>query len=175
MMMLHIIEPEPGKLHGSFSRDLPPALTIDPGDTVRFRTLDAGWGLEPRPAYNVPGRMFSPRVPERDDGHALCGPVEIRGAQPGMVLEVRIEDIRPGRWGWTTSGVRQNELTRKLGIHEVAELNWTLDPDTMQGKDQHGHTLALAGLVVDLHISQIVNGGVFGVHAILPHHVLQNL
>ncbi len=142
-MTLHTIEPEQGKLHGSFSRDLPPALTIDPGDTVRFRTLDAGWGLEPRLAYNVPGRMFFPRVPERDDGHALCGPVEIRGAQPGMVLEVQIKDIRPGLWGWTTAGVRQNEVTQRLGIHEVASLDWTLDPDRLQGKNQHGHTIAL--------------------------------
>ncbi len=142
-MTFYTIEPEQGTVHGSFSQNLPPALTIDSGDTVRFRTLDAGWGLEPRTAYNVPGRTFSPRVPGRDDGHALCGPVEIRGAQPGMVLEVQIGDIRPGLWGWTTAGVRQNELTQKLGIHEVAAVDWTLDPDRMQAKDQHGHTLAL--------------------------------
>jgi acetamidase/formamidase len=29
--------------------------------------------------------------------------------------------------------------------------------------------LAFASLAVDLHVSQIVNGGVFGVHAILPY------
>ncbi len=142
-MTLHTIEPRQGTLHGSFSRDLAPALTIDPGDTVRFRTLDAGWGLEPRTADNVPGRMFSPRVLGRDDGHALCGPVEVRGAQPGMVLEVQIEDILPGLWGWTTAGVRQNEVTKRLGIYESASLDWTLDPERMQGKNQHGHTLAL--------------------------------
>ncbi|GAC1369446.1 MAG: acetamidase/formamidase family protein [Ktedonobacteraceae bacterium] len=142
-MTLHTIEPVQGILHGSFSRDLPPALTIDAGDTVRFRTLDAGWNLEPGREHNVFGHTFSPRVPGRDDGHALCGPIEIRGARPGMVLEVRIEDIRPGTWGWTTAGVRQNEVTRKLGVHEAAILDWTLDPERMQGKNQYGHTIAL--------------------------------
>ncbi len=142
-MTLHTIEPGQGTLHGSFSRELPPALTIDAGDTVRFSTLDAGWGLEPRHADTTPGRVFSPRVPERDDGHALCGPVEIRGAQPGMVLEVRIEDVRPGTWGWTAAGRQQNEVTQKLGVHEPTLIDWTLDTERMLGRDQHGHTVAL--------------------------------
>src|SRR3989442_1131133 len=47
VVTLHVIEPERCNLHGAFSRDLPPVLTIDSGDTVRYRTLDAGWGLEP--------------------------------------------------------------------------------------------------------------------------------
>ncbi len=142
-MTLHTIEPGQGTLHGSFSRDLAPALTIDAGDTVRFSTLEAGWSLEPRRVYNVPGREFAPRVPGRDDGHALCGPIEIRGAQPGMVLEVRIEDIRPGTWGWTTAGVHQNEVTQRLGVYEAASIDWMLDPDRMLGKNQHGYTIAL--------------------------------
>jgi acetamidase/formamidase len=141
-MTLHTIEPGQGTLHGSFSRDLPPALTIDAGDTVRFSTLDAGWGLEPR-HVDTTSRVFAPRVPGRDDGHALCGPVEIRGAQPGMVLEVRIEDIRPGVWGWTSAGTHPNEMTQKLGVHEAVAIDWMLDSNRMLGKDQYGHTVAL--------------------------------
>lgn len=45
-MAFHTIEPERRTLHGYFSCDLAPVLTIDPGDSVRFRTLDSGWGLE---------------------------------------------------------------------------------------------------------------------------------
>jgi acetamidase/formamidase len=37
---LHSIEPERATLHGQFSPDLKPALTVDSGDTVRYRTLD---------------------------------------------------------------------------------------------------------------------------------------
>ena len=47
-MTVYHIEPEHRTLHGAFSPDLAPVLTIDPGDTVRFRTLDADWNLEPR-------------------------------------------------------------------------------------------------------------------------------
>src|SRR4051812_6225162 len=76
-MALHHLEPERATLHGRFSRELPPALTIDPGDTVVLRTLQAGWALGPRPADapEKPGPRFEPRDPERDDGHALCGPI----------------------------------------------------------------------------------------------------
>jgi acetamidase/formamidase len=34
-------------LHGFFDRDRPPVLTIAPGDTVRFETLDAWWSSGP--------------------------------------------------------------------------------------------------------------------------------
>ncbi len=47
-MATHTIEPERRTLHGHFSRELPPVLTIDAGDTIVYRTLDAGWNLEPQ-------------------------------------------------------------------------------------------------------------------------------
>jgi len=95
-MALYTIEPERRTLHGHFSRELPPILTIDSGDTVRFRILDPAWGLEPFVRVNPPRRKFEPRRKELDDGHALCGPIAIRGAQPGMTLEIKSNDIRPG-------------------------------------------------------------------------------
>src|SRR4051794_2474454 len=95
----HTLEPERRTLHGSFCRDLPPALTIDPGDTVRFRTLDSGWGLESHRPDTVERREFEGRAVPEDDGHALTGPVAIRGAEPGMTLEVGIGEILPGEYG----------------------------------------------------------------------------
>ena len=47
-MALYTIEPDHQTLHGAFSRDFAPVLTIDAGDTVRFRPLDAAWNLAPR-------------------------------------------------------------------------------------------------------------------------------
>lgn len=143
-MTTYSIEPEQGTLHGSFSREFPPVLTIDSGDTVRFRTLDVGWGLEPRVALVKSRRTFEPRVRGRDDGHALCGPVAIRDAQPGMTLEIRINEIRPGSWGWTSAGGRPTGYNRKLGVdREGTLLVWTLDADAMIGYNQHGHTISL--------------------------------
>jgi acetamidase/formamidase len=148
-MATHVVEPERRTLHGHFSCELEPALTIDPGDTVRFRTLDAGWNLEQRRSAD-PGdpsdlpRKFSPRVAGLDDGHALCGPIAIRGAQPGMTLGVRVGIIRPGSWGRTTAGGSNSPLNRRLGVTGTSTyLLWELNADTLEGRDQHGHRLVL--------------------------------
>lgn len=144
-MTTHIIEPERRTLHGHFSRELPPVLTIDPGDTVRFRTLDAGWGLEPPSAPDQPRRRFAPRDPELDDGHALCGPIAIRSAQPGMTLEVQIDLVQPGTWGTTYAGGWPSELNKRLGVvgAPTPPMLWQLDADAQTGRNQHGHTVAL--------------------------------
>ncbi len=64
-MTHYTVEPERHTLHGSFSRDFAPILTIDPGDTVRFRTLDAGWNLDPSGVGSDanPAAKFAPRSP----------------------------------------------------------------------------------------------------------------
>src|SRR5579883_2748065 len=144
-MAVYTIEPERATLHGSFSRDFPPVLTIESGDTVHFRTLDAGWHMAPFAKGEVEHRRFEPRDPERDKGHALCGPVAIRGAEPGMTLEIRINEVRPAQWGLTTAGGRDSAVNRHLGLLEQrSTLVWSLDADAMTGRDQYGHTLALA-------------------------------
>ncbi|MFN8516058.1 MAG: acetamidase/formamidase family protein [Thermomicrobiales bacterium] len=145
--MLHTLEPVREALHGHFSRDLPPVLTIDPGDTVRFRTLPGGWALEPRHSarYEDQPRTFAPRDPVLDDGHALCGPVAIRGAAPGHALAVRIDAVRVGTWGTTAIGGWQSPENDRLGVANEPGtfLLWNLDAYTLTGRDQHGHTLAL--------------------------------
>lgn len=143
-MALHTVELTRKNLHGSFSREYEPVLTIESGDTVHFRTFDAGWHLAPFFSNEEERRKFEPRIKERDDGHALCGPVAIRGAQPGMTLEVHVNAIRPGAWGWTIGGCIQSQLNKRLGLLEECELlTWTLDADAMTGRDQYGHTVAL--------------------------------
>lgn len=143
-MAFHRIEPDRRTLHGQFSRDLPPVLTIDSGDTVQFRTLDAGWGLEPPHGDETPRRKLEPRDPERDRGHALCGPIEVRGAQPGMTLAIRIDEVRPGAWGWNSGGGWDSPVNRRLGVMEIESvLHWTLDADRMTARNQYGRTVAL--------------------------------
>ena len=43
----HIVAPDERTLHGWFDPALPPVLTVEPGTTVRFGTLDSGWGTDP--------------------------------------------------------------------------------------------------------------------------------
>jgi acetamidase/formamidase len=143
-MTVHHIEPERRTLHGKFSRELPPVLTIDPGDTVIYRTLDAGWGLEAPRLDGSERRHFEPRDPERDAGHALCGPIAIRGAQPGMTLAVTIDSIRTGVYGSTFTGGWQHPVNDRLGlVDKEFMMVWSLDPDALTARNQFGHTLAL--------------------------------
>jgi acetamidase/formamidase len=44
--VIHELPLERRTLHGHFSRDLPPALTVDPGDSVAFATPNSGWMLD---------------------------------------------------------------------------------------------------------------------------------
>jgi acetamidase/formamidase len=139
-MAVYKIEPDENTLHGFFSRDLPPVLTIESGDTVHFRTLEAEWGLENFTATTwddsgpPPHRTATTKV-EGPKGHALCGPVAIRGAKPGMTLAIKIEKIRIGTWGWTAAGGYSPESN-------VMHL-WELDPDQLLGRNQHGHQVEL--------------------------------
>jgi acetamidase/formamidase len=141
-MPIYSIHPERATLHGTFSRDYAPVLTIESGDTVRFQTLDAGWGLEP----GLPGvRKRFPTEGARDRGHALCGPVAVQGLEPGMTLEVRINEIRTGGWGWSGAGGFAHPTNEWLGIADGQELhmNWRLNEKTMIGTSDRGHKVAL--------------------------------
>jgi acetamidase/formamidase len=91
---VHELPLERRTLHGHFSCELEPVLTIDPGDSVAFSTPNARWQL-------ASGEQFEPRDEELDAGHALAGPVEVRGARAGQTLVVRIDDVRPASFGVT--------------------------------------------------------------------------
>jgi acetamidase/formamidase len=137
-MGIPVLEPDARTLHGWFDRDLPPVATVDPGTTVRFRTLDSGWSAGPWTGERR-------RVPEWTEGvaHALTGPVAVNGARPGMVLEVRIDAVVPGAWGTTYAGVRTTAWNARLGIDTPAVHAWEIDATAGTARNQHGHTVAV--------------------------------
>jgi acetamidase/formamidase len=95
--VIHELPLESRNLHGHFSRELAPVLTVEPGDSVRLSLPGFVWQVE----RGV--RLPAPR-PELDTGHALAGPIEVRGARAGQTLAVRIDDVVPGSWGVTHGG-----------------------------------------------------------------------
>ncbi|HEV7653823.1 MAG TPA: acetamidase/formamidase family protein [Mycobacteriales bacterium] len=129
-------------LHGFFDPALAPAVTVDSGETVRFRTLESGWSPEPFDITAVPDRPRHPAWTE-DSGHALSGPVEVRGAKAGQVLEIRIESVLPGSWGTTYANTRRTAFNDAYGLEGQAVHRWTLDPVAGTGRNQHGHTVGL--------------------------------
>ena len=137
-MTLHRLEPERRTLHGHWSKDLPPVLTIDPGDAVDFVTLDAAWGVAMPATPRYPDLQFEPRDPELDAGHALTGPVYIRGAQPGMMLAITVEELVTGSWGWNGGGGDWlAEDGQPLGDMGAMHWNlWQLDMGRMAARNQ---------------------------------------
>jgi acetamidase/formamidase len=130
-------------LHGFFDNAHPPALTVERGDTVRFETLDAWWSAG---AYEGGSPAERRRVPEwhEEFGHALTGPVAVRGARAGQALAVRIDSVVPGGYGTTVAGGRPTVVNERSRIlDDWAVLAWELDPDAMIGHNQLGHTVAL--------------------------------
>jgi acetamidase/formamidase len=111
-------------------------LTIDPGDALVAGSLDAAGYLE--------RRLDGPTMFPGRRGHCLTGPIEVRGAEPGMVLRVHFTSITPGDWGWTTAGVKDNALNRRLGVAggPASRLTWDIDGDT--ATSNLGHTVAVA-------------------------------
>jgi acetamidase/formamidase len=142
----HEIPLERRTLHGHYSRELEPVLEIDSGDTVAFATLDAGWGVEPLHADGSERRRFEPRDPELDDGHPLIGPVAVRGAKAGQVLEVRIETVRVGPFGFTVAGGWPSPVNDALGVAEGEglALAWELDADAGVARERGGRELRLS-------------------------------
>ena len=101
--------------HGWFSRDYEPVVSVDPGESVSFQALAAFWTWE---------RDEEPGNRPEGAGHALYGPIEVRGARAGQTLVVRIDEVVPRHWGrtwaleetftWTLEG-----NAWRMGHHEV--------------------------------------------------------
>lgn len=120
------IAAEAQNLHGDFRRDRIPLVTVESGERIRFSAPDVAWGLENHQADGGPRAKVVPR----SEGPCLVGPVAVRGATPGKVLSIMIEEVRPGPWGWTQAGgvsMFSTDLNTALGVRdERALLRWTL-------------------------------------------------
>lgn len=146
-MTRHRILPSRRTVHGYFSRDLEPILTIDSGDTIVLTTLDAGWHAPPD---RISGEWDWQKhidwyEPSTDTGHALNGPVAVRGAEPRMTLEIEIGNIRTGTVGWTVAGGWSSLLNDRLGVSKepVYGITWVLDHQSATARSQEGHVVQM--------------------------------
>jgi acetamidase/formamidase len=94
-MKTHALGDEPG--HTRWNRDLAPALEIESGDVVEMTLRDSSDG-QVQPSWTTADFATM----DRGRIHALTGPIFVKGAQPGHVLEISIEDVAHRGWGWTS-------------------------------------------------------------------------
>jgi acetamidase/formamidase len=104
-MAVHRIAASPESVRwGQFSAAFAPLITIKSGETVVLECVSGGPDVMPPPdsGMTVPPALAAihARVP-RGPGHILTGPVAVEGAEPGDMLEVRIDKIELGAdWGF---------------------------------------------------------------------------
>jgi acetamidase/formamidase len=83
-------------IHHGWNNAFAPCMTIAPGDTVEFETIDASSGQLSRTSTAADlERLDLARV------NPVTGPVYIDGAAPGDALKVTVVSLRPSGWGWT--------------------------------------------------------------------------
>ncbi len=108
-MTTHRLEAGPDTVHwGYFDASLKPLLTVEPGEEVIISTVSGPAAAMPKPESGlaVPAALAAihASVPQKLNGpHILTGPVAVRGAKGGQVLEVRIKAIELNYdWGYNT-------------------------------------------------------------------------
>jgi formamidase len=90
---------EPGTGHNRWHEDIEPVVEVDPGDTVVYETRDAFDG-------QLNGESTAEDVENLDLSvvHPLTGPVFVKGAEPGDLLEVKLVAVEADpweQWGYT--------------------------------------------------------------------------
>jgi formamidase len=79
--------------HNRWHESIPPIAEVNPGDTVSIETLDALDGqLGPGSVDQDVTAVDLSRV------HPLTGPIQINGAEPGDLLEIKLLDIEADPW-----------------------------------------------------------------------------
>ncbi|HEY9568417.1 MAG TPA: acetamidase/formamidase family protein [Thalassobaculum sp.] len=104
-MQHHHLGASPETVHwGWFDAAQEPVLSIDSGDRITVQSVSGGPGNLPGDGFHVPPELYRihEQVERKLPGHILTGPIAVRGAVPGDVLEIRILDVRLRQdWGYT--------------------------------------------------------------------------
>jgi acetamidase/formamidase len=96
-------------LWGYIAANLPPALTVKPGEIVEIETVShqglttnkdpetffGGYGIPPSDVLPDARTLFAQlKRPKGAAVHILTGPIYVEGAEPGDALEVRVIDVQ---------------------------------------------------------------------------------
>ena len=81
--------------HNRWHPDLAPVASVEPGEEVTFEVRDS------RDRQIGPGSDHDDLLGVPDVAHPLTGPLEVRGAEPGDVLELEVLAYESDDFGWT--------------------------------------------------------------------------
>ena len=113
-------EPQTG--HNRWHPEIAPVIEVEPGEDVTLETRDAmDLQIGPRTTVKDLEKL------ERTVAHPLTGPVYVKGAKPGDLLEIEYLDIRPERYGWTRFSPGFGFLPDLFDRYFVA--HWDITPE----------------------------------------------
>ena len=118
---------EPSTGHNRFHPDIPPLLEVDEGEEVVLETRDAADGqLGPSTTEAAIGSMDVGAV------HPLTGPLFVKGARPGDLLEVEFLDLMPQPHAFTAIipglGFLRDIYTLPFLVHWRISDGWATSP-----------------------------------------------
>ena len=91
----HRLSDRDANIHSAWDNSLEPALTVEPGDVVRFECRDA---VDRQ--IDVETTVDDVVDVSFDPVHPLTGPVYVDGASPGDVLEIELLEFQHKGWGY---------------------------------------------------------------------------
>src|SRR4030095_1003075 len=121
------LKDQPTTGHNRFHPDIPPLLTVDEGEEVVLATRDGVDGqLGPGTSEADMANMEAGAI------HPLTGPVFVKGAQPGDVLEIEFLDIVPQPHAFTAIvpglGFLRDLFTTPFLVHWEIRDGWATSP-----------------------------------------------
>ncbi len=131
--------------HNRWHPDIPPILEVGPGEEVLLETRDAADG-QVRDGMTIAdlGKLDS-KV-----GHPLTGPIAVKGATPGDLLEIEYLDIIPQDYGWTrfvpTAGFLRDAFPTPYLVHWHLRGGWATSPQIPGVRIPNGSFMGTAGL-----------------------------
>jgi acetamidase/formamidase len=147
-MANHRLDASPNTVHwGYFDAGLKPLLTIESGDTVTMSSVSGqpaqlpppGSGLKVPAALAAIHKEVQPKI---GGPHILTGPVAVRGARAGQVLEVRIKAIEL-HYDWGYNAIRPLAGALPDDFKEMRVIHIPLDKNRMIGTLPWGLELPL--------------------------------
>ena len=139
------LKQEPEKGHNRWHPDVPPVLEVDPGEDVILETRDAS-DVQIKPTMGA-GDLdgLDAKV-----AHPLTGPVYIKGAKPGDLLEIEYMDIMAQPYGWTRnrpgSGFLSDLFTEPYLVHWDIKDGWATSQQLRGVRIPDGSFMGTAGI-----------------------------
>jgi len=140
------VDAGPATVHwGFFDAKLAPVLTVGSGERVTMSSVSGPPELMPPPRFVIPPALpaiHAANGKQRFFGHMCTGPVAVRGAKAGQVLQVDIEAIELNYdWGYNT--IRPLAGALPDDFKEFRNIHLTLDRARMVGRLPWGQEIPL--------------------------------